>query len=71
MVITARAAEILADARDMHAAALERLAADDIRDASDKAWCATKRACDASSCPAPGKNRRRRPRPPGNAKAVG
>ena len=47
MVITARAAEIFADARDMHAAALERLAADDIRDASDKAWCATKRACDA------------------------
>ena len=47
MVITARAAEIFADARSMHTAALERLDADDIRDASDKAWRATKRACDA------------------------
>ena len=47
MVITSRVVEIFADARGMHAAALERLAADDIRDASDKAWCATKRACDA------------------------
>ena len=26
---------------------MERLAADDIRDAADKAWCATKRATDA------------------------
>ncbi len=30
----------------MYAAALERLAAADIRDASEKAWCATKRATD-------------------------
>ena len=46
MVVTARVAEIFSDARDMHAAALERLDAGDIRDAADKAWCATKRACD-------------------------
>ena len=47
MVITARVAEIFADARFMQASALERLEAGDIRDACDKAWCATKRACDA------------------------
>ena len=47
MVITARVAEIFADARFMQASALERLEAGDIRDACDKSWCATKRACDA------------------------
>ena len=47
MVITARVAEIFADAHAMHSSALERLAAGDIRDAADKAWCATKRASDA------------------------
>ena len=31
----------------MHGEALERLAAGDIRDAAEKAWCATKRATDA------------------------
>ena len=34
------------DARVMHAMALERLNASDIRDAAEKAWCATKRATD-------------------------
>ena len=38
---------IFADARAMHAQALERLAHGDIRDAAEKAWCATKRATDA------------------------
>ena len=38
---------IFADARRMHAAALQRLASGDIRDAADKAWCAAKRATDA------------------------
>ena len=47
MTITADAARIFADARAMYASALERLAADDIRDASEKAWCAAKRATDA------------------------
>ena len=47
MTITADAARIFADARSMYASALERLAADDIRDASEKAWCAAKRATDA------------------------
>ena len=37
-------ASIFADARRMHTAALERLAAGDIRDAAEKAWCATLRA---------------------------
>ena len=41
------ASEIFTDARAMHEAALERLAAGDIRDAAEKAWCATKRATDA------------------------
>ena len=47
MVIADRVAEVFSDARAMHDSALERLAAGDIRDAADKAWCATKRACDA------------------------
>ena len=44
---TTRVAALLADARDVHSQALERLAAGDIRDAAEKAWCATKRATDA------------------------
>jgi len=36
--------EAFVDARVMHAMALERLKASDIRDAAEKAWCATKRA---------------------------
>lgn len=42
-----RVAALLADAREVHSQALERLAAGDIRDAAEKAWCATKRATDA------------------------
>ena len=40
-------ADILADARRMQEAALERLEAGDVRDAAEKSWCATKRATDA------------------------
>ena len=47
MVIADRVSEIFADARAMYDSALERLDAGDIRDAADKAWCATKRASDA------------------------
>ena len=47
MVATDRVTEIFADARAMHADALRLLAAGDIRDAAEKAWCATKRATDA------------------------
>ena len=47
MSITGDAARIFADAHLMYNAALERLDAKDIRDASEKAWCATKRATDA------------------------
>ncbi len=38
--------ELFADARAMHSAALARLDAGDIRDAAEKAWCATLRATD-------------------------
>jgi hypothetical protein len=38
---------IFADARQVHAEALGRLEQGDIRDAAEKAWCATKRATDA------------------------
>ena len=38
---------IFTDAQAVHAQALERLEAGDIRDAAEKAWCATKRATDA------------------------
>ncbi len=41
------AAHIFADARFMRDAALERMAAGDIRDAAEKAWCATMRAAEA------------------------
>lgn len=39
--------EIIADARAVHTSALERLSDGDIRDAAEKAWCATKRATEA------------------------
>ena len=39
--------QIFADARAMQASALEQLSAGDIRDAAEKAWCATKRATEA------------------------
>ena len=47
MVITDRVTPIFADARTLHADALRLLEAGDIRDAAEKAWCATKRATDA------------------------
>ena len=47
MVATSRVRALLDDARFMHRSAIERLVARDIRDAADKAWCATKRATDA------------------------
>ena len=40
-------ATIFADAHSMDAAALERMVAGDIRDAAEKAWCATLRATEA------------------------
>ena len=47
MLSTDRVPAIFADARDVHADALRLLEAGDIRDAAEKAWCATKRATDA------------------------
>ncbi len=47
MVATDRVTAIFADARTVHADALRLLEAGDIRDAAEKAWCATKRATDA------------------------
>ncbi|MDE2786022.1 MAG: hypothetical protein OXL37_05100 [Chloroflexota bacterium] len=47
MLATDRASAIFADARAVHADALRLLEAGDIRDAAEKAWCATKRATDA------------------------
>ena len=45
--VEANAARIFEDARRMGDAALERLAAGDVRDAAEKAWCATMRAAEA------------------------
>ena len=42
-----RVDEIFADARLMHTQGIELLEHGDIRDAAEKAWCATKRATDA------------------------
>lgn len=47
MLTTHRVPAIFADARAVHADALQMLEAGDIRDAAEKAWCATKRATDA------------------------
>ena len=47
MTMTVEAAEIFADAKALHASALEMLEKGDIRDAAEKAWCATRRATDA------------------------
>ncbi|MXY78212.1 MAG: hypothetical protein F4Y94_00530 [Chloroflexi bacterium] len=38
---------VFGDAEEMYAAALERLAAGDVRDAADKAWCAALQATNA------------------------
>ena len=45
--VEADAARTFADARRMRDAALERMAAGDLRDAAEKAWCATLRATEA------------------------
>ena len=42
-----RVAFLFADARDLYQDALEMLEQDRLRNAADKAWCATKRATDA------------------------
>ena len=47
MVATHRVRELFDDSKDMQSASLEHLNAGDIRDAAEKAWCATKRATDA------------------------
>ena len=47
MAATSRVSAIFADARAVHADALRLLEFDDIRDAAEKAWRATKRATDA------------------------
>ena len=44
--VAERTTALFADARALHDAALGRLNAGDIRDAAEKAWCATKRAAD-------------------------
>ena len=47
MVATDRVSAIFADARAMQAESLRLIQQGDIRDAAEKAWCATKRATDA------------------------
>ena len=45
--VEADAARIFSDARHMRDAALAQMAAGDVRDAAEKAWCATLRATEA------------------------
>ena len=47
MLVTDRVSAIFADARAVHGDAPRLLQAGDIRDAAERAWCATKRATDA------------------------
>ena len=47
MTATHPASLIFQDAREVHESALQKLAEGDVRDAAEKAWCATKRATDA------------------------
>ena len=42
-----RVRELFADARSVHSQAIERFEEGDIRDAAEKAWCATRSATDA------------------------
>ncbi len=42
-----RVDELIDDANEIHAQAMRQLELGDIRDAAEKAWCATKRATDA------------------------
>ena len=55
------ATRVFADARRMQESALERMAAGDIRDAAEKAWCAAKRATDALILAHTGEEPRRSP----------
>ena len=57
MLSTHRVPAIFADARAVHADALRMLESGDIRDAAEKAWCATKRATDALILPGPESSR--------------
>ena len=43
-MVIQQVSDIFADARQMHEASLVRLEENDIRDAAEKAWCATMRA---------------------------
>ena len=47
MLVIDEVREIFADAHSMYEDAIERWVAGDVRDAAEKAWCATKRATDA------------------------
>ena len=47
MTLTADVSVIFADARQVHAEAIERMEQGDIRDAAEKAWLATLRATNA------------------------
>lgn len=47
MVATDRVNELFADARHVQSEALKLLAGADVRDAAEKAWCATRRATEA------------------------
>lgn len=62
--VEANAARIFADAHLMRDAALAQMAAGDIRDAAEKAWCATVRATEALVLVRTGQN-------PGTSTAAG
>lgn len=47
MATATDATRVFADARSMYDSSLRRWADGDVRDAAEKAWCATKRATDA------------------------
>lgn len=47
MTLTQTPKAIFEDAQSLYEAALSQLQAEDIRDAAEKAWCATKRATEA------------------------
>ena len=47
MTMTVTVRETFDDARRLYDSAMERLDADDVRDAAEKAWCAARRATEA------------------------
>ena len=71
MTLTSEASSIFDDAQQVYNNAVRVLEAGDIRDAAEKAWCATKRATDALILSRTGNEPNRTPQTSGGIRALG